>query len=332
MRAAARTLPTPKSRSMSRRVRSCRSRFSSWLMASGMARSHRGFAGIVKSSRAGDQAGRRRRERPRPGCRGEDLHAGPSGRGRRPVRRRGPVTAAPVPGRLEASASPPAAGPGAASSAATTLAARPRRPRGAASSSTSAGGPPDPPGAAAAEAGVSGAKNLRSAGLDVLGDPAAFLSRADPGRSPAGPGPVWVNPLTVLKLGRFPGDMYLDMLVNVRSKSKIRVGAVRLSHKAGYGMACQARTLPQPRPNAAGVPTTFVRKYTPRAQRKPPGWLLERVRAPSVGFRPLPQTTRRRPRHRAAAGCRGGFGRGLRRTDGCRPPSSTVELPQGGRD
>ena len=35
MSAAARTLPTPKSCSMSRRVRSCRSKFSSWLMASG---------------------------------------------------------------------------------------------------------------------------------------------------------------------------------------------------------------------------------------------------------------------------------------------------------
>ena len=37
--------PGPACRAMPRRVRSCRSRFSSWLMASGMARSHRGFAG-----------------------------------------------------------------------------------------------------------------------------------------------------------------------------------------------------------------------------------------------------------------------------------------------
>ena len=48
MSAAARTLPTPKSRSMSRRVRSGRSSCSSWLMTSGMARSHRGFAGTVE--------------------------------------------------------------------------------------------------------------------------------------------------------------------------------------------------------------------------------------------------------------------------------------------
>ena len=65
----------------------------------------------------------------------------------------------------------------------------------------SAGRPPDPAGPDAAEAGVPGAKNLRSAGLDALGDPAAFLSRADSGRSPAGPPPFGVNLLAVLNLG-----------------------------------------------------------------------------------------------------------------------------------
>ena len=44
-RVAARAVETPKSRSMSRRVRRVRSSFSSWLMASGMARSHRGLGG-----------------------------------------------------------------------------------------------------------------------------------------------------------------------------------------------------------------------------------------------------------------------------------------------
>ena len=47
MRVAARAVETPKSRSMSRRVRRVRSSFSSWLMASGMARSHRGLAGTL---------------------------------------------------------------------------------------------------------------------------------------------------------------------------------------------------------------------------------------------------------------------------------------------
>jgi len=56
---------------------------------------------------------------------------------------------------------------------------------GATNSSTSAGGPPDPPGSAAAGAGVPRAKNIRTAGLEALGDPAAFLSGADPGQAPA---------------------------------------------------------------------------------------------------------------------------------------------------
>ncbi len=236
----------------------------------------------------------------------------------------GPVTAAPVPGRLEASATTPAGGPGAASAAATTPAARPRRPRGAASAATSAGGPPDPPGAAAAEAGVPGTKNLRSAGRDALGDPAAFLSRADPGRSLAGPGPVWVNPLTVLNLGRFPGDMSLDMLVNVCSKSKIRVGAVRLSHKGSYGISCQAAILPRPRPNPRGYRqhscgnTRQGLSASPRVSPKA-------GRAPSVGFRPLPQTTRSPA---------GGHARGDRRGDAgyfmesCLPRINIPGLPQ----
>ena len=52
MSVAARALETPKSRSRSRRVRRSRSSASSWRMASGMARSHRGVAGIGKD-RAG---------------------------------------------------------------------------------------------------------------------------------------------------------------------------------------------------------------------------------------------------------------------------------------
>ena len=47
MRVAARAVETPKSRSMSRRVRRVRSSFSSWLMASGMASNHRGLGGIL---------------------------------------------------------------------------------------------------------------------------------------------------------------------------------------------------------------------------------------------------------------------------------------------
>ena len=58
MTAAARTLPTPKSRSMSRRVSRARSSCSSWLMASGMARSHRGFAGTVQVLSASRGTGR----------------------------------------------------------------------------------------------------------------------------------------------------------------------------------------------------------------------------------------------------------------------------------
>ena len=72
MSAAARALRSPKSRSMSRRVRSCRSSCSSWLMASGTARSHRGFAGTVQvltARRKTDRlavvcTGSRRRHRP----------------------------------------------------------------------------------------------------------------------------------------------------------------------------------------------------------------------------------------------------------------------------
>ena len=62
MSAAAHTLPTPKNRPMSRRVRSYRSRFLSWLMASGMARSHRGFAGTCRVASA--WTGSRGRRRP----------------------------------------------------------------------------------------------------------------------------------------------------------------------------------------------------------------------------------------------------------------------------
>ena len=129
--------------------------------------------------------------------------------------------AATVSGRLEASVSTLVAGAAAATSTASTPAARAARTMGAASSSTSAGRPPDRPGAATAEAGVPGAKNLRT---PALGDPAAFLSGADPGRSPAGPPPFGVNLLSVLKLGRFLDRMSFDMLVNDGSKSKIGDG------------------------------------------------------------------------------------------------------------
>ena len=56
----------------------------------------------------------------------------------------------------------------------------------------SAGRPPAPAGAAAAAARVPGAESSRSAGLEALGDPAALLSGADPGHSPAGPLPIGV--------------------------------------------------------------------------------------------------------------------------------------------
>ena len=84
----------------------------------------------------------------------------------------------------------------------------------------SAGGPPDPPGAAAAEAGVPGAKNIRSPRLEAPGGPVSFPFGADPGRAPAGPPPFGVNPLTVLKLGRFLGLMSFDMLVDDLSKNQ----------------------------------------------------------------------------------------------------------------
>ena len=162
---AALAFDTPKSRSMSRRVSRVRSSCSSWLMASGMERSHRGFAGTCRSSAPGGQrAAGRRRERVRAGGVGQDVD---------------PPRDAPVapPGRLcvrldvgvasrrrfragwRASGSTTAAGAAAATSTASTPAARLGRPRVAASSATSAGRPPDPPGAAAAEAGVPGAKN-----------------------------------------------------------------------------------------------------------------------------------------------------------------------------
>ena len=206
MRPAARTWPTPKSRSMSRRVRNCRSSCSSWLMASGMARSHRGFAGIVKSSRAGDQAGRRRRrrrERPRPGCRvGEDLHARPSGRDD---------------GGFDVGAGDGRAGSGPAGGLRLDAGggARPRRPRrprrrrrgpggGGArrGASTSAVRPPDPAGAAAAEAGVPGAKNLRSAGLEAARRPGRVPLRSRVrGHSPAGPLPIGGQPAVGVEVG-----------------------------------------------------------------------------------------------------------------------------------
>ena len=80
MSAAARTLPTPKSRSMSRRVRSGRSSCSSWLMASGMARSHRGFAGTLQVLTAS-----RRTDRLAAACTGSRGRCRP---GRRPTVRR----------------------------------------------------------------------------------------------------------------------------------------------------------------------------------------------------------------------------------------------------
>ena len=112
-----------------------------------------------------------------------------------------------------------------------------------ATSATSAGRPPDPLGAAAAEAAVPGAKNIRTPAIESPGGLRVFPFGADPGRTPAGPLPFWVNLLSVLNLGRFLGDMSLDMLVNVCSKIKIRVGADRLSHKGSYGIALGAGIL-----------------------------------------------------------------------------------------
>ena len=71
----------------------------------------------------------------------------------------------------------------------------------AAGAPTSVGRPPDPAGDAADEAGVPGAKNLRSAGLKALGGLRAVPFGTDPERSPVGAPPFWVNPLPVLDLG-----------------------------------------------------------------------------------------------------------------------------------
>ena len=68
-----------------------------------------------------------------------------------------------------------------------------------------------------------GAKSSRSAGLEALGDPGAFLSGADPGETPPASPPFGVNPLAVLKLGRFPEHMSFDMLVEGFTECKIRV-------------------------------------------------------------------------------------------------------------
>ena len=127
MRAAARTLPTP----MSRRVRSCRSSCSSWLMASGMARSHRSFARAPsRSSAPGDRRAGCRRRGPVP--------AGDGGPGGAPLRD-APVAAparlcarlgggpAVVPGRRQASVPAPVAGAAAATSPDPPAAARPGR-------------------------------------------------------------------------------------------------------------------------------------------------------------------------------------------------------------
>ena len=180
-------------------------------MASGMARSHRGFAGIVKSSRASNQAGRRRRrERPRPAGCGEDLHARPQRTGRRPARHRGPVTTAPVPDQMVASVPRPATGSTAAAVATSTPASRPGWPRGTTNSSTSAGGPPDPPGRASADADVP-AKNLRTTGLEVPVGSVARPYRADPGPSPAGALPFEVKVLRLFDLGRFRGHAFLHV-------------------------------------------------------------------------------------------------------------------------
>ena len=142
--------------------------------------------------------------------------------------------AAAMPGRLEAAVSMPEAGAAAASSTATSSAARFGLPKGAPSSSTSAGGAPDPHGATVAEAGVPGAKNLRTPALDAPGGLRTVSFETDPGPSPVGSPRFGVNLLAVLKLGRFLQHMSFDMLMNDGSKSKIRVGAVRLSHNAEH--------------------------------------------------------------------------------------------------
>ena len=95
MSAAGRTLPTPKSRSMSRRVRSCRSSCSSWLMASGMESSHLREHG----------AGLQRQEATEPPGGGVDGFARATSAGR-PARQRGPAA---VPDWSSASRAPPGA-------------------------------------------------------------------------------------------------------------------------------------------------------------------------------------------------------------------------------
>ena len=161
-----------------------------------------------------------------------------------------PGPGAAVPGRLRASVSTPAAGVAAATSTTSTTASRLGRPRVAASSSTSAGGPPDPPVAAAAEAGVPGAKTPRIAGREALGDLGAFPFGADPGGTPPAPPPFGVNPLSVLKLGRFPAHMSFDMLVDDCPKCKIRGGGWSVSHKGGYGIQRDGGGITRPRKTA----------------------------------------------------------------------------------
>ena len=166
MRAAARTLPTPKSRSMSRRVRSGRSSCSSWLMASGMARSQLASRAswiphAPATSPAGgdavnalDRSAAARTYTPDPGV---GTTAGSTSRS---------VAAAPVPDQMEASVPRPAASSAAAVVATSPPASRPGWTRGVTNSSTvghqTAVPRPRPP---AAAAGVPGAKSPRTTGL-----------------------------------------------------------------------------------------------------------------------------------------------------------------------
>ena len=228
MRVAARAVETPKSRSMSRRVSRVRSSFSSCLMASGMARSHR------QSSPADEQAAARQRERPGAIHLGEhsesppDAHAGPDGRVY--VRLDGRTGDRGDAHRLQAHNG--RRGPGLYRQ---TPASWLRYPKGSMSQTSAAtpANPPmkatssvakrrSPPAATCAAAGAWRAKKRRSARMETRAAGVRFHPERL-GGTPAGRQPFLVNLLRLYELGRFPARMSLDMLVEGFPECKIRV-------------------------------------------------------------------------------------------------------------
>ena len=158
-----------------------------------------------------------------------------------------------------------------------------------------------------------GAKNLRSAGIEALGDPGAFAFGADPGETPPASPPFGVNPLSVLKLGRFPELMSLDMLVNVRSKCKIRVPSCEGPIKGVMGPSAElGPRAPRPRASrtwaARGAPTAAATAAPPHPVLVPSACAGCGVGVPQ-GRRGLNGTCSRRRRHLPRAS--GGASRGV---------------------